>query len=373
MSREYVFDHESFRMYSNHNSAPGTHKALLLKMLQPQAMILRPRRLGRVVPLFSSIRPFSISGTLRVDSSPADQPKLRDPSAAQAKDQPKKLKIPPVLLRLNNSNVDKLRPRRIIDARSLAASKPGGLPANILRGPRRLGVRNGTPLRGRKPSNAKPAQRAPRRTRQRDSAGDDENPSLTAELEDVYRELAEKAKPTPARYQPREPSLQSLSETWPSLPTDVTATTAGITEKLSLLSERYPNGYVPPYILGKLLIEGKYVRFTSEAERVEALEAAKKFAQEAADKLSQEKGELVDPQVVKFQNVKGGERKALIESLAQGKYPTVETAQTDKPPSVGVILRNLRNNESYQAPGKRAQFMAKLETLLVSNRPVKRA
>ncbi|KAL4981798.1 hypothetical protein BDW68DRAFT_73072 [Aspergillus falconensis] len=342
-------------------------------MLQPRAMILRLRRLRQVVPEFSSVRQFSISGTLRADSSPPDQPKPRDPSAAQPKGQSKKLRIPPVLLKLNNSNVDKLRPRRIIDARSLAASKPGGLPANILRGPRRLGARGGTSIRGRKPSHAKLAPRAPRRARQRDSAGEDENPSLTAELEDVYRELAEKTKPTPTRYQPQEPSLQSLSETWPSLPTDITAMTAGIAEKLSLLSERYPNGYVPPYILGKRLIEGKYVRFTSEAERVEALEAAKKFAQEAADKLSQEKGELVDPQAVKFQCVKGGEHKTLIESLAQGKYPTVETARTDKPPVVGDILRNLRNNESYQAPGKRSQFMAKLETLLVSNRPVKRA
>lgn len=325
------------------------------------------------MPSFSSIRQLSTSGALGADSSPADESKLRVSTATPRKNEPKKLKIPPVLLKLNNSNVDRLRPRRIIDARSLAASKSsGGLPTNVLRGPRRLGAQGGTSLRGRKPFNAKPAPRAPRRARQRDSAGEDENPSLTAELEDVYRELAEKTKPTATRYEPQAPSLQSLSETWPSLPTDVTATAAGVAEKLSLLSERYPNGYVPPYTLGKRLIEGKYVRFTSEAERIEALEAAKKFAQEAADKLSQEKGELIEPQAVKFQGAKGGEYKTLIESLAQGKYPTVETVSTDKPPVVGEILRNIRNNESYQAPGKKAQFMAKLETLLVPNRAVKR-
>ncbi|KAL4752690.1 hypothetical protein BDW72DRAFT_191851 [Aspergillus terricola var. indicus] len=342
-------------------------------MFQSRAMILHPWRLRRVVPSFFSIRRLSISRAVGADSSAPDQPKPRVSTAAQRKNEPKKLKIPPLLLKLNNSNVDRLRPRRIIDARSLAASKSGGPPTNILRGPRRLGAQGGTSLRGRKPSNAKPAPRAPRRARQRDSAGEDENPSLTAELEDVYRELSEKTKPTATRYEPQAPSLQSLSETWPSLPTDVTATTAGVAEKLSLLSERYPNGYVPPYTLGKRLIEGKYVRFTSEAERIEALEAAKKFAQEAADKLSQEKGELVEPQAVKFQGAKGGEYKTLIESLAQGKYPMVETASTDKPPVVGEILRNIRNNESYQAPGKKAQFMAKLETLLLSNRPVKRA
>ncbi|RDW81805.1 uncharacterized protein DSM5745_05362 [Aspergillus mulundensis] len=339
-------------------------------MLQPRAMILRPRRIGRLEPLSLSLRQFSISTTLKADSPP---PAARTPSATQPNDQPKKLKLPPVLLKLKNSNVDKLRPRRIIDARSLAASKPGGQPANILRGPRRLEARGGTPLRARKPVNAKAAPRAPRRPRLRNLAGEDENKLLRSELEDVYREIAEKTKPIPTHYQPNAPDFQNLSETWPSLPTDITATTAGVAEKLSLLSERYPNGYIPPYVLGKRLMEGKFVRFTSEAERAEALEAAKKFAQEAADKLSQKKGELVDPQAVIFQRVKGEAHKTLIESLVQGKYPMVEKTPANKPPVVGEILRNLRNNESYQTSGKRTQFMAKLDSLLVSSRPVKRA
>ncbi|KAL4902482.1 hypothetical protein BDW74DRAFT_59374 [Aspergillus multicolor] len=341
-------------------------------MLQPRAMILRPRRLGRLEPLTLAVRQFSISTTLKADSPPPARPKPRTPSSTQANDQPKKLKLPPVLLKPKNSNVDKLRPRRIIDARSFAASKPGGKPANILKGPRRLEARGATPLRSRKPVDAKPAPRAPRRPRQRNVAGEDENTSLRSELENVYREIAEKAKPIPTHYQPNAPDFQSLSETWPSLPTDTTAATAEVAEKLSLLSERHPNGYVPPYVLGKRLIEGKYVRFTSEVERAEAMEAAKKFAQEAADKLSQKKGELVDPEAVIFQRVNDEEHKTLIEALVQGKYLMVEKTSANKPPVVGEILRNLRNNESYQISGKRTQFMAKLESLLVSSRPVKR-
>lgn len=160
-----------------------------------------------------------------------------------------------------------------------------------------------------------------------------------------------------------------MSDSWPSFPTDVTATSAGVAEKLSSLSGRYPNGYVPPYVLGKRLVEGNFVRFKSEAEKAEALEAAKTFAQEAADKFSQEKGELVDPQPVNFVGIKDKERQYLIESIAQGKYPVVEMKEA-KPPGVTDILKNLRNNETYQASGKKSQFMAKVESLLVPSRPV---
>ncbi|KAL4780047.1 hypothetical protein BJX76DRAFT_339237 [Aspergillus varians] len=340
-------------------------------MLLPRAMVLRTGRIGWIEPSIRLVRQFSTPGVLKADSPPSTQ---SSPAKSPA-DRPKKPKIPPAQLKFNSSNSDNPRPRRIIDARSFAASKPGGPPANILKGPRRLGARGGTPLRARKPYNSKPGPKEQRKTgrlRQRDSGPEDDDKAQVAELENIYRELAEKTKQTCTRYQPQPLDLQSLSETWPSLPTDITATTAGVSEKLSLLSERYPNGYVPPYVLGKRLFEGEYVRFKSEEEKTEALEAAKRFAQEAADKLSQEKGELVDPQVVIFQGVKGEEHKRLIECLAQGKYPTVETPQANKPPVVSEILRNLRNNETYQASGKRSQFMAKLDSLLVVKRPVKR-
>ncbi|KAL4872147.1 hypothetical protein BDV12DRAFT_150977 [Aspergillus spectabilis] len=339
-------------------------------MLRPRAMILRPRRIGWIEPFVLPIRKFSISATLAEDSRSPGQtnPPKSSPS------QPRKLQIPPALLKFKSSNSEKLRPRRFVDARALAASRSGSQPANLLKGPNRLGGRGGASPRARKPQYSASAAKKDRKpSRRRRNNEDDGHEVHTGEIESVYRELAEESKPTITRYQPQLPSLQSLSETWPSIPTDVTATAAGVAEKLSLLSERYPNGYVPPYELGKRLFEGKYVRFTSEAEKAEALEAAKKYAQEAADKLSQEKGELVDPQPINFQGGKDENHKFLIESLAQGKYPTVDTEEANGSPVVANILRNLRNNETYQVAGKRSQFMAKLGSLLVENRPVKRA
>ncbi|KAL2824552.1 hypothetical protein BDW59DRAFT_162439 [Aspergillus cavernicola] len=340
-------------------------------MLQPRAMALRPRLVGWIEPSILSMRQFSISRTLDADYPPPTQsgPPKSSP------DQSKRLKVPPALLKYKSSGSTTPRPRRIFDARSFAASKPGGQTGNILRGPPRLGGRGGTSPRARKPYNAKSGPKPPRRTGRRQGGSDyDKDDSIReAELENVYRELAEKTKPVPTRYQPQAPDLQSLRETWPSLPTDVTATTAEVVEKLSLLSERCPNGYYPPHELGRRLFEGKFVRFTNEEEKTEALEAAKKFAQENADKLSQEKGELVDAQSIDFKRVKVEEHKALIQSLAQGKYPAVEVPQATSSPVVGEILRSLNNNETYQATGKRSQFMAKLESLLVSTRPAKRA
>ncbi|KAL4969208.1 uncharacterized protein BDV14DRAFT_100743 [Aspergillus stella-maris] len=175
------------------------------------------------------------------------------------------------------------------------------------------------------------------------------------------------------QYHPQPPSLQSLRETWPSLPTDIKATTAAITEKLSLLSARYPNGYTSPEFLGRQLYKMQYVQFKSEQEKAEALEVAKQFAQNRADRVSQKKGELREPASITFQPLEDGARKSLVESLAQGVYPSVEATKPDQSPVVGEIMRNLRNNESYQAAGKRSQFMAKLESLLVVNRTAKRA
>ncbi|KAL4927936.1 uncharacterized protein BDV17DRAFT_282376 [Aspergillus undulatus] len=338
-------------------------------MLQSRAMILRPRLIGWKEPSIHSIRNLSVSKAPKADSPPSTESSPPNSSA----DQPKKLKIPPALLKFNKSNPDKPRPRRVVDARSFAASKPGGQPANILKGPRRVGARGGTQVRGHKPTKSKSAPReARRRLRPRDSGAGGEDQTLAAEAENAYRELAEQAKPVPTRYQPQAPSLQGLSETWPSFPTDIKATTAGVTEKLSSLSERYPNGYVAPLELGRRLFEGKFVRFTSEEEKAEALEAAKNYAQEAADKLSQGKGELVDPEAVILQALQGEGHKSLIESLVQGKYPTVETTENQSP-VLGEVLRNLRNNETYQASGKRSQFLEKMESLLAVNRPVKRA
>ena len=112
-----------------------------------------------------------------------------------------------------------------------------------------------------------------------------------AEIEAVYRDLAEKSKPVPSVYTPLALDSSAMRETWPSLPTDSSAKAAGVLEKLSAISGRFPNGYIPPHELGKRLYEGQNVRFFNEEEKVQAIKEAKRLAQKHADKMSQRKGE----------------------------------------------------------------------------------
>ncbi|PTU23773.1 hypothetical protein P175DRAFT_0496908 [Aspergillus ochraceoroseus IBT 24754] len=341
----------------------------LQRMFQPRTMLLRPRRAGWVEGPILAIRHFSVSGKCFEN----------DPSAPKSPStRPRKTNIPPANLNTKNVNSSRALPRRIVDARSLAASKTDGKPVNILRSPAIRNSRGGPPNRARKPrapSKSRPQQKdrkaAGRRRFQKNSDAEEGDDVQKAELENVYQELAEKTKPTPTRYQPQPPSLQNLSETWPSLPIGTTASAAGVVDKLSLLSGRTIDGYVPPNELGKRLFEGQYVRFLSEEERSEALAAAKSLAQEQADKLSQEKGDLVDPQPVNFKRASEEEQKSLVQSLVQGKYPGIKPNKES--PLFGEIVRNLRNNETYQAAGKSSQFMTKIESLMASRRPAKRA
>ena len=149
------------------------------------------------------------------------------------------------------------------------------------------------------------------------------------------------------------------------------ARSATVIEKLSTLSGRFPNGYVPPYELGRRLWKGQSVLFESEAEKAEALEEVKRLSQERADKISQKKGEPVEPREVNFNPIGAKETNQLMETFVQGKYPALEAGK-NQPAVMGDVLRNLRNNATYQTAGKRPQFLAKVESLLASSR-VKRS
>lgn len=193
-----------------------------------------------------------------------------------------------------------------------------------------------------------------------------------AEIDSVYNDLAEKARPVPSRYTPQAHDFSTLRETWPSLPTGATAQSTGVLGKLSLMSGRYPNGYIPPHELGKRLYRGESVHFFSEEEKTQAIEEAKNLAQRHADKLSQKKGDLVDPEEVHFNPINAEDQKTLVKTLVQGIYPKLGPQQTDNPAVLGNIKTNLRNNQTYRTPGKDFQFLAKFESLLASSRPVKR-
>lgn len=225
--------------------------------------------------------------------------------------------------------------------------------------------------------NAKPrsAGRGPRpKSVRRQTEEEDGDDTRAAQIEEFYREQAEEKRPKPVRYDPpRDYNASMLRDTWPSLPVGEMARTGSVLEKLSWMGSRFPDGYEPPHQLAKRLFEGKRVLFTSEEEKAQVMEEAKKLAQERADKLSQRKGDLVEPEDTSFVSVGTEERKALIEGLVQGKSPTLEPLPAGKPPVIGDVLRNLRNNETYQTAGKSSQFLSKLESLLASGQRPKRA
>ena len=148
---------------------------------------------------------------------------------------------------------------------------------------------------------------------------------------------------------------------------DVNSHSATVIEKLSILSNRFPNEYIPPYELGRRLFKGQSVLFENEAEKAEASEEMKRLIQVRADKISQRKGETVEHRAVEFSAINALDTKRLLEKFVQGKYPTPELGK-DQPAVLGDVLRNLRNNGTYETAGKRPQFLAKVESLLASRR-----
>lgn len=263
------------------------------------------------------------------------------------------------------------RPERGLDARSLGARQADGQPVNILRAPNFRSPRIARPTSFRKPM--KPAankQKAPRRARGRQPSEEEEgDEGRLQDVNSVYRELYEKNKPVPVRYDPQHPEFATLKDTWPCLPTDSTASAVSVSERLSWLSGRVANGYEPPHELGKRLFDGKSVSFSSEEEKAQAIEAAQKLAQQQADKLTQEKGDLVEPVDISFQPINAEDQKTLIRTLVQGDYSEREPLPANKPPVFGQIMTTLGNNETYRTPGKSSQFLDKVDSLLSARRP----
>ncbi|KAJ5173986.1 uncharacterized protein N7500_001917 [Penicillium coprophilum] len=272
------------------------------------------------------------------------------------------------------------RPPRVIDARSFAAARAsGGEQSKIIRSPRSRNIRGGDQSQNRKPKpsakgakgvkGAKGNRNGPRRSA-KTSENDDGEEAEGAAIDQVLEEQIIKSRPTPIRYEPQEINYSTLKKTWPSIPTDVNSRSAAVYEKLSTLSGRVSDGYIPPYELGRRLWKGQNVLFTSENEKAEALEETKRLAQLRADRISQRKGDLVEPRNVEFSPIDAKTTKSLIETFVQGKYPASETGK-DGHAVLGEVSKNLRNNATYQTTGKTAQFMAKIESLVSAGRNTK--
>ena len=223
-------------------------------------------------------------------------------------------------------------------------------------------------MRPRAKNNPEGKRRPRRRGNEQQAEEDPGDGARMDEVNQVYRDLAEEQKPKPLRYYPRQADYSTMKETWPSLPTDAKASVAGVEEKLSYLTRRYANGYVPPYELGKRLYEGKSVRFYSEEEKNEAIEEARRLAQQHADELTQRKGDLVEPERIEFQPISSEDRNTLIRTLVQGHYNDTEPPSAKESPHLHHVQVNLNNNATYNTPGKASQLMAKVESLLSSGR-----
>ncbi|KAJ5375332.1 hypothetical protein N7517_007338 [Penicillium concentricum] len=255
----------------------------------------------------------------------------------------------------------------------------GGEQSKIIRSPRTRNVRGGDQPQNRKPKpfgkgakgvkGAKGNRKGPRRG-PKTSEKDDGEDAEGAAIDQVLEEQIIKSRPTPIRYEPQEINYSTLKQTWPSIPTDVNSRSAAIYEKLSSLSGRVANGYIPPYELGRRMWKGQNVLFTSENEKTEALEEVKRLAQLRADRISQRKGDLVEPRNVQFSPIDAETTKTLIETYVQGNYPASEVGK-DGHAVLGEVSKNLRNNGTYQTTGKTAQFMAKIESLVSAGRNAK--
>ncbi|KAJ5728564.1 uncharacterized protein N7483_003072 [Penicillium malachiteum] len=323
-------------------------------------------RLGMSLP----IRQFSISHTVAAENdghSATLAPRTSPPGTRPPGSRPPGT-------RPQNQNQNRPRPAKALDARSFAAPRAGGEQPRIIRNPRlRTGAgagpnRGGKPGQGKgKPMGKKGRGKAFGRRNSKQNEKDDSEEITAAAIDQIELDQVMKARPAPIRYEPKDIDVSALQETWPAFPTDTAARSAAVAEKLASLSGRYANGYIPPYELGRRLWKGENVLFNSEAERSEAMEEVQRLSQVRADKISQKKGDLVEPKKIEFGGLNAEDTKSLIDTYASGKYPSVEVGK-DQPAVLAEVMKNLRNNGTYQTAGKRPQFLAKVEALMASSR-----
>ncbi|KAJ6013263.1 hypothetical protein N7540_007854 [Penicillium herquei] len=341
-------------------------------------------RLGLSLP----IRQFSISHTVAAenDGQPATRPPPKTNSPATPRS-PRANKPPgnkppgtrppgsrPPGTRPQNQNQNRPRPAKALDARSFAAPRAGGEQPRIIRNPRMRTGAGAGPNRGGKPGQGKgkPMGKKGRgktfgRRNSKQNEKDDSEDITAAAIDQIELDQVMKARPAPIRYEPKDIDVEALQDTWPAFPTDRAASSAAVAEKLASLSGRYANGYIPPYELGRRLWKGENVLFNTEKEKSEAMEEVMRLSQVRADKISQKKGDLVEPKNVEFAGINAKDTKSLIDTYASGKYPSVEVGK-DQPAVLAEVMKNLRNNGTYQTAGKRPQFLAKVEALMASSR-----
>lgn len=230
---------------------------------------------------------------------------------------------------------------------------------------------------------------------------DDEDGDLTPEeaAEWGVRDISDQGPQEDVVYEPVPISMQDLRKDWPPIPTSSDlAMTESVDEKLTWLARRTGMEYVPPGELATRLFEGEIVLFETEEEKAVGLELARQMAvrktwrtakrknreyfTEKAENMSiLEKPEdpddepdepdlfememdlrkmKIQPVEVVFEPIAQAERKEVMDAFTKGDYAP---PQRQRLPLLDNVVRNLRNNETYQGP-ESVKFMAKLESLI---------
>ncbi|KAK2749809.1 hypothetical protein FQN55_003045 [Onygenales sp. PD_40] len=282
--------------------------------------------------------------------------------------------------------------RRPIDIRALGTriNTSGEKPTKILRASPNLrlgggrptfGARPGTGVRGPQGNNNRGPNRGPKPTGPRrrsknlssqDSGANSSSfrtemtPQERAAEEAAYLEQWENDRVKPVRYAPQGSSVENLQRTWPALPIGETGPVEALHERLVWMSERYVNSFEPTDLLAQRIHKGEWVYFNSEQEKNEAVEAAKKMAAERAEMLTERKAEVIEPEDMSFKPMNETQRKQLVSRLVTGEYEQEVKEERDTVPSHPFytdVLRNLRNNPTYQGP-HREQFLDVLATAM---------
>lgn len=294
------------------------------------------------------------------------------------------------------SNQGDHSPRSPVDARSFGSStsQSGDRALKVLRVPsslralpkaRRSGSSNfqggRRPAFGKNSASGRPQVAGPMRTAGRPPARSKRNESLRREVgqdsyteeeeigndaedEEIkryYYEKMERERPKAVHYSPQEYCAEKLKPTWPSLPTGEAGNASGVLEKISWMGGRLAEGFEPTEEIAKRVYHGEKILFKSDEEKTAVMERVQKMAAEKADKLTERKGQVVKAEDVSFNSLTQTERKDLLDRLVLGKYPELEEISFS--PIVMDVLRNLRNNETYQAT-QAAEFTQKISKML---------
>ncbi|KAK2811938.1 hypothetical protein FQN50_001645 [Emmonsiellopsis sp. PD_5] len=289
--------------------------------------------------------------------------------------------LPPIR-RVSNDNGRQPLQRRPIDIRALGTRiNTGEKPTKILRaspslrlggGRPAFGARSGTGAQGNNNNrgpNRGPKPTGPRRRSKNLSSQDsgansssfrtEMTPQERAAEEAAYLEQWEEDRVKPVRYAPQGSSVENLQRTWPALPIGETGPMEALHERLAWMSERYVNSFEPTDLLAQRIHKGEWVYFNNEQEKQEAVEAAKKMAAERAEMLTERKAEEIEPEDMSFKSMDETQRKQLVGRLVTGEYAREVKEERDTLPSHPFytdVLRNLRNNPTYQGP-HREQFL----------------